>query len=147
MQEPQLLISNWAIFLAVAASFIFGFIWYGPLFGKKWAAYMNFDFSKPPSRSVMLKSMLLNIIGTYLTAYVLSHSQQVWRPSVWGVGVDGSNAMYGFMSGFFTWLGFFIPMLLNTVAWEMRPWGLFVLNAIYHFINLQIIAAILAHWR
>jgi hypothetical protein len=147
MQEPQLLISNMAILLSVVASSIFGSIWYGPLFGKKWAAYMNFDFSKPPARSAMFKGVLLNIIGAFLTAFVLTQTQQVWRPSVWGVGIDGSDAMYGFMSGFFTWLGFIVPMLFNLVGWENRPWGLFTLHAVYHFINLQIVAAILAHWR
>ncbi len=147
LQEPLIIIKPMAIFLAVLASFIFGFLWYGPLFGKKWGALMKMDMKKKPKTSVMVKAMALNVLGTFLIAYVLSHNQQAWRPSTWGAGIDGSNAMYGFLGGFFTWLGFFIPMLLNTVAWEMRPWSLFALNAVYHFLNLQIIAHILANWR
>jgi hypothetical protein len=54
---------------------------------------------------------------------------------------------YGFFNGFFAWIGFFVPMLLGTVAWEGRTWGLFGLNAANHFLTLQIIAMILACWR
>ncbi len=77
----------------------------------------------------------------------MAHTGEVWRPSVWDRGADQANAVYGFFNAFFIWLGFYIPMLLSSKTWEMRPWGLFGLNAAFHFINLQIIAQILAHWR
>lgn len=38
-------------------------------------------------------------------------------------------------------------MLLGSVAWEGKSWGLFGINVGYHFVNLQIIGMILAHWR
>ncbi len=38
--------SRLAILLAVVASFIFGAIWYGPLFGKTWAGLMGFKTVK-----------------------------------------------------------------------------------------------------
>ena len=100
-----------------------------------------------PDPKVMLRGMGLTLLGTLLTAYVLAHSAEVWRPSVWGVGTDSPSYVYGFFSGFFTWIGFFVPMLLGAVAWEGRSWSLYGLNASYHFVNLQIIAMILAHWR
>lgn len=59
----------------------------------------------------MLRGMGLMILGTFLTAYVMVHAGDVWRPSVWGVG---------------------------TVAWEGRGWGLFGLNAAYHLSTYRI---------
>ena len=38
---PQIHLNYPGIAAAVVASFLFGWLWYGPLFGKKWAALMN----------------------------------------------------------------------------------------------------------
>lgn len=145
--QPNLHINYAAIVAAVAAGFAFGGLWYGPLFGKMWAALMGMHVGDAPSKSEMKKAFLLNILGAFLTAYVLTHDLQVWRPSVWGAGEDGPSYLYGFFGGFFIWLGYYVPMLLGAVAWERRPWKLFGINAAYHFINLQIIGMILAYWR
>lgn len=136
-----------AVAAAVVASFLFGWLWYGPLFGKKWASLMNMPADRKPEPGVMLRGMALMILGTFLTAWVLVYIVEVSRPSVWGAAADAASYMYGFFAGFFTWLGFYVPMLLGTVAWEGRSWSLFGLNAAYHFANLQLIAMILAYWR
>jgi hypothetical protein len=143
----QIPVNYLAIIAAVIASFLFGWLWYGPLFGKKWTSLMNMPVDAKPDPKVMMRGMGLTLLGTFLTAYVLAHTAAVWRPSVWGVGADAASYLYGFYSGFFTWVGFFVPMLLGSVAWEGRSWRLFWLNAAYHFVNLQLIAMILAHWR
>ena len=142
--HPTLHLNYAAIAAAVIVSFALGGLWYGPLFGKKWAELMGMKMEDAKPGKL---PFLLMIFGTLLTAYVLSHSVQIWRPSVWGAGEDQPSYMYGFFAGFFTWLGFYVPMLLGSVAWEGRPWKLFCLNATYHLINLQVIAMILAHWR
>lgn len=145
--QPAININYLALLAAVAASFVFGWLWYGPLFGKKWASLMNMPIDAKPDPKVMMRGMALTLVGVYLTAYVMLHTGEVWRPSVWRAGPDAPPYVYGFFNGFFVWLGFYVPMLLATVAWEGRRWTLFGLNAAYHFLNLQIIAMILACWR
>ena len=145
--QPAISINYLALLAAVAASFVFGWLWYGPLFGKKWASLMNLPADARPGAKVMLRGMGLTLLGVYLTAYVMLHTGEVWRPSVWRAGPDAPSYVYGFFNGFFIWIGFYVPMLLAAVAWEGRSWALFGLNAAYHFVNLQIIAMILAHWR
>jgi hypothetical protein len=144
---PQLHINYLAMIAAVVASFAFAWLWHGPIAGRKWAALMNMPAGLKPDTRSMLRSMALQVLGTFLTAYVMAHGGEVWRASVWNAGVDEPFYVYGFFNAFFTWIGFFVPMLLASVAWERRPWALFGLNAAYHFLNLQIIAMILAYWR
>src|SRR5258708_22836646 len=74
---------------------------------------------------MMRRYMGLQILGSFLTSYVLVFSGEVWRPSVWAAGADQPSYFYGFFNGFWIWLGFFVPMLLGAVAWENRPWKLF----------------------
>lgn len=145
--HPDIHIHAPAVVVAALAVFFFGWIWHGPLFGKTWAALMKFPSDFKPTRQQMIRSMVLSLAGSLLTAFVLAHSVEVWRPSVWRAGQDQGPAVYGFFAGFFTWLGFYVPMLLAGVAWEGRPWKLFGLNAAYHFVALQIMGAILAFWR
>ncbi len=148
MTQPNLIINYYAILASMVAGMIFGFLWYGPIFGKAWAKEMGMDFSKKPDAKVMRKALLLQVIGLFLTSYVLAHSGQVWRPSVWGVGQDqGSSFMWGFMSAFFTWIGFFVPMQFGKVSWENRSWKLFFLNTTHDFLNLLIISQILVACR
>lgn len=147
MREPTLILNGGAIAAAVVAAFFLGFLWYGPLFGRTWAKLMGIKIDKKPETGMMLKSMGLQALGLFLTAYVVAHTCQVWRASVWGVGDDGPSWMYGVYCAFFTWIGFYIPQQLGKVAWEKRPWKLFVLNAGHDLAVLLVISEILAIWR
>lgn len=128
--------STLALLGTTVISFIFGFLWYGPLFGKTWASLNGMKMpedckgQKPP-----VSSMLLAFLGNFLTVWVLAFIlHQASAPCFWGVAL-------------FAWLGYQIPILLSTVAWEKKPWALFALNATYYFLNLQLIATILRYWR
>ncbi len=143
--HPEIHLNGLSVLLAVVSSFVFGWLWHGPLFGKLWIKLMKIPAEVRPSPKMMIRSMLLGIFGTLLTTYVLVFSTNIWRPSVWHIGADDVWYIYGFCSGFFTWLGFYVPVFLNAVAWECRSGKLFVFNIIYHFLNLQIIAMILAY--
>ncbi|MBI1859896.1 MAG: DUF1761 domain-containing protein [Deltaproteobacteria bacterium] len=145
--HPNIIIHWPAIIVTTIVSFAFGGLWYMTLFGNTWAKLMNCDVSKKPEPAAMRKSFALQVLGLFLMTYVMAHSGQVWRASVWGAGADQADHIYGFFNGFFTWLGFFVPMQFGKVSWEGRPWKLFVINAGHDFINLQIIGQILAHWH
>jgi len=144
---PQLTFNWIAILAAVLASFFFSFLWYGPLFSKPWAKAMGMKMDKRPDPKVMMRAFALQFLGTFLMVYVLAHTVQVWRPSVWNAGTDSPAASYGFFGAFFTWLGFFVPMQFGKVSWEGRPWKLFLINTAHDFLSLQIICQILAHLR
>lgn len=142
--EPNIHISFLAIGLAVVAHFIIGFVWYTPLFGKIWAKEMGFSRDMPVSKSFFIRSILLNLFGNLLLAWVLAHNIAAWNPKTWGVDASFvSPAMSAISSALFTWLGFFLPQNFTGVTWEMKSWKLFLINASYQLIALLVVAFIL----
>lgn len=143
---PDIQISYLTIAIAVAVNFFFGFIWYTVLFKRPWAVEMGFDPDEKPESTGMFRGMALNILGNFLLAYVLAHNIAVWNPVTWGLADSGASALsYAGMAAFFTWLGFFVPVLINTVAWEKKSWKLFAINGVYHLLALFLVAVILTH--
>jgi hypothetical protein len=142
--DPTFELSWLAIGLCVVAFVVIGFLWYGPLFGKAWAREMKMEDVEPTSAE-MGKAMALHVLGAFLVVFVLTHNQQVWHPSVWGLPEpEGASPMaYAGMSAFFTWLGFFVPVQLGRVAWERASLKLFAINATYWFVMLFLSALIL----
>lgn len=140
---------NWgAIAVSVVASFALGSIWYGPLFGKIWAKAMGFGGDMKPTGAEIAKGSILNVVGAFLMAFVLAHDVAIWRPSTWNaLGTDDAPQVYGFFAGFFVWLGYIVPMLLNGVAFERKSWKVFGIGAAYQFLSLQIMGMILSYWR
>lgn len=134
-----------AIILAVVATFILGFLWYTPLFGKAWAKEMNIDITRKPTGGEMAKGMIFMVLGNFFMAYALAHNNAAWT------FVPGSKEMSAgatiFTSSFFTWLGFFLPVDLSRVAWEKASWKLFAINTVYHFLALLVTATILTLMR
>ncbi|HEY0653694.1 MAG TPA: DUF1761 domain-containing protein [Chryseosolibacter sp.] len=134
-----------AVVVATIVSFIIGFVWYTPLFGKAWAKEMGFTMDRKPTSGELTKGMLLNLIGNFFMAYVFAHNNEAWSfvPGMdeMSMGAKIANA------GIFTWLGFFVPQDLNKVAWGGRSWKLFFIDTGYHLVMLLAAAAILMLWQ
>ena len=117
---------------AAVASFVFGFLWYGPIFGKVWAQLVGLKAGECKSKAWGLP---LTFLGTILTVIVLDYILYIYKPYC------------AFGAAFFVWLGFCLPLHLGPVTFEGKPWKLFALNASYTFLNLQLLATILTYWR
>ncbi len=137
---------NWlAILIATVATFILGFIWYTPLFGKAWGKELGMDMTQKPDPKVMMKGMAFNVIGNFLLAYVLSHNIAAWQyvPGMTEMGKE-SNI---FTTAIFTWLGFYVPYHLGAIVWESRSWKLFFINTGYALASLLLVASIIIYMR
>ena len=55
--------------------------------------------------------------------------------------------MYALNSALWTWLGFFLPLQIERVAWERRKWGLVVINSSFDLVRLLIFSFILSYWQ
>jgi len=130
-----------AILIAVVANFIFGFLWYTPLFGKAWAKEMHMDTTQKPPNSVFVRGLIFMVVGNFLMAYVFAHNMAAW--SFVPETAEMSKMNNAMMAAVFTWLGFFVPGDLSRVAWEKHSWKLFFINTVYHLLSLVIAAMIL----
>ena len=97
-----------AILVATIAQFIFGAIWYTPIFGKLWGKIHEFDKVPADKQKEMMKNMwkplLVQLIFTFVTSFVFALLLNGF-PSNW-------NA-YGL--AFFFWLGFIVPTQVAAV--------------------------------
>jgi hypothetical protein len=130
-----------AVVVATIVNFFFGFLWYTPLFGKAWAKELGIVVTGKPPAGALAKGMIMNVIGNFLMAFVFAHNNAAWSfvPEM----KDASTASIILSAGIFTWLGFFLPVDLNTVAWEQKSWKFFAINTFYHLGTTLIAATIL----
>ena len=145
--HPEIHSNYFAVLAAMAANIVIGFLWYGPIFGKAWMKEAGMDPNCKPDPKKMTRAMILMVIGAFLMAYVMAYSIDIWRPSTWKTGADQSNAVYGGAAAFFNWIGFCVPLLLSTVAWEGKSSKLFCINAGYWSTALLAAGMILSYWR
>ena len=121
-----------AILVAAVASMVIGYIWYGPLFGKKWMGLMGMKSMAPKGNMAM--SYVISYIGAVIMAYVLSVF----------IGYAGA-ATYtdGAMIGFWAWLGFVATTQLGKRLWEGKPWELYILDTVHYLVSFAAMGAIL----
>jgi hypothetical protein len=130
-----------AILVATVANFFLSFLWYAPLFGKAWAKEHGFDITVKPAGSVMAKGLIITFIGNLFLAFVFAHNIGAWT---FVPGMDVMPASGRILNAaIFTWLGFYVPVDLNTIAWERKSWKLFFINTGYHLVMLLVAATIL----
>lgn len=129
-----------AVLVAAVASFAFGALWHSSLgFGAYWQRLMGLtreDMHKMPLSPV--QAMLLGFIATVLFAYVLAHFI-----AFGGILVGGASVGSALEVGFWVWLGFVVVTLANSLLWEGRPFHLFLFNAAYQFLSIEIMAAVI----
>jgi hypothetical protein len=145
---------NWAGFgLAALFNVILGFVWYAKWSptGKVWMRHQGMDPDNLPKipGSAMAMSMVLMLVGVGLMMFVFTHTNGVYLDAFRNEATGGKtgyhlSVMDGVMGGFFTWLGFIVPLQLNAVAFERKPWALFVVNAGYFLITLVVAGILIA---
>lgn len=126
-----------AVIVAALSSFIVGWIWYGPLFGKAWMRLHGFTVEElKDSNMSMPVIMVVNYIATALAALAIAMF----------IGPE-ANAAFGIFAGLMIavfWIG---TSRLNDVLYEKKPWGLFFINVGYNVVIYVIMGAILGVWH
>lgn len=101
------------ILLAVIVSVIsqiLGFVWFGPLFGKKWMAATGHT-GMAPSKKVMAVSMLINFIASAIMAFVLFDFLAVFG----AFSIPGALLISAFL-----FVGFVLPMIVSGSLWNSQ---------------------------
>ncbi len=130
-----------AVGVGAVVSFVFGAMWYGPLFSKTWVRLSGFtpEQVEEGRKQSMAKSYVLTFVGCLLI------SSMLWHIIVLAEGFSGESGLtIGVLAGFWSWLGFVVPITLGSVLWEGRSWSLWLFNNAYHLLNFAIIGATLS---
>lgn len=137
-------INYWVILGAAVASMTLGALWYGPLFGKQWIAYMGWTHEQLQAmkkRGGMTKLYAIAFVGSLVMSFVLANAVVFV-----GVYTHATGIYAGLMAGFWGWLGFVAPVTLGAVLWEGKSWRLWILNNGYNLLSLLLMGTILAFW-
>jgi hypothetical protein len=141
---PNITLNFTAILLSVLAIFFLGFLWYSVLFAKAWLAEMRMTKADEPTGAALAKSLFINVLGAFLLSFVLANNIGAWDPVSWGQpALSGATLGRILSAAGFTWLGFVVPVLLQSVAWEKRSWKLLFINAGYQLTALLVASSIL----
>src|SRR5688572_4955120 len=100
-----------AVVVASMLQFLFGAVWYTPLFGKTWGKIHGFDKVSPEEQKKMMKTMVpllvMQLLVTVVTTFVFALLLNGF-PSDWNIfGLAG-----------FVWLGFFLPAEVSAVIFS-----------------------------
>ena len=130
-----------AVFVSAIIYWVLGGIWYSPiLFGNKFIEIMRWS----PEQIARIQAegaglqLALAFVGSLVAAYVLAHLVRY---------TSAESAGEGAKTGLWLWLGFIVTSNLNTVFFEFRPLGLYLINIGYHLAALLAMGALLAVWR
>ena len=127
-----------AVLGAAVASFVIGWLWYGPLFGKQWMKMMGIkepsEKEKKEKMGEMMPSMVIGLIAAAVTAAVLGGFIKM---------VGAAGAFEGAAVGAMIWIGFLATTTLNGVLWEKKPTSLYVLNNGHLLVNIIVVGAIM----
>ena len=128
-----------AVLVAAIAAYVVGFLWYGPVFGKKWIVLMG--FTEKAMEKAKQKSMIGAYLGTFLSMLVMAYVLAIF------IGFMGYYPTAGIQVGVVTWLGFIATTMLGKVFWENKSWFLYILDAGHYLVTLVMMGAILGAWR
>ena len=132
-------INHLAVVVSAVAYWVLGAVWYG-LFSAPFIALMRWrpeDVARIEAEGAAPQLAVVFLCSLVL-AYVLAHfvkftgAEDIWQ---------------GAQAGFWLWLGFVATTNLNTVLFEFRPLGLYLINNGYHLVAMLGMGALLAVWK
>lgn len=124
------------VLLAVVASFIVGFLWHGPLFGKQWMKFNN--LAEPKKEDFKFSMMLPGICASLLMAFV--------QAAVIGRAFEIlalANMGEALLIATIFWLPFSALVLANEYAWAGKSFAHICFDAFYNLVSIWAIAAVL----
>jgi hypothetical protein len=127
-----------AVFLAALAGTVIGILWYSPLvFGNSWARLVGISEKEIElkGKGEMVLLYFINFIATLVIALVLSIF----------IRVSGNYGDFisGMLVGIILWFGFVATVEAGKVLWESKPFGLYLINALYYLTSFAVMGGII----
>jgi len=127
--------------LATVSAMVVGFFWYSRgVFGAVWMKLAGLDQEK--MKKGMFGPMVLSLLGSFLTAFVLAYIVFVWHAFFKaGFFVDSVTCSF--------WLAFGIsaPTLIIHNSFERKPWKLTALAVGNRFVTLVVMGIVIGIFK
>ncbi len=124
-----------AILVAAVANMAIGFVWYGPLFGKKWAALHG--YTEEQIKSMNPGPLYAQSFVAVLVSYLIL--ARFVTPT--------TTLMEGIEVAFLVWLGFVTTTQFTASIFSTKPRALYFLDTGYQLVTFIAAGTILASWR
>ncbi|MGH2450269.1 MAG: DUF1761 domain-containing protein [Candidatus Limnocylindria bacterium] len=128
---------NWlAVVGAAIASFVIGYLWYGPLFGERWMALVGKrpeDVGGPSLGPILAVSFFVGLVGATALAAIVTAFQ--------------SDVVTSAFVGVLVWVASGLVLKMNDLLFAGRPAGLFYIDSIHHLVTLVVMAVIVGAFR
>ena len=124
------------ILLAVLASFLIGFLWHGPLFGKQWMKFNKIPAPKKSDRkfAMMLPGIIASLVMAFVQAAVIGRALQIlFLPSI----------LHAFVITMILWLPFTALTIVNEYTWAGKSVGHMCYDAAYNLASMCAITTVL----
>jgi hypothetical protein len=126
----------WAVIVAAISTFVVGWMWYGPLFGKQWMSLVGLTEEKIREGN-MVKifglAFIFELVMAYNLAMFLNDASIDWK----------MGALYGFLTGF-GWI--FLAIGVQSL-FERRSWKYIFINGGYWAVSFTVMGIILGAWK
>lgn len=114
--------------IAAIAAFGLSIFWYGPVFGKEWAALNK---KVTPAKT---STFAISFLRLFITAYII------------GLLFTGMPTIMAIFTIVLIWLAFTAMPLLTNVLWSKQPLGLYAINMGFELLSVVLMTTILATW-
>ena len=128
-----------AVLVAALASFVIGFMFHGPLFGKLWMRLANIHPTGKEKLSDMVPQMIKNMLANIVCAYVLAVFIYVTESYYNNLG----NVFGGMGVAFWAWLGFLVTSSSMDVIWMGKSTKLWIFEVVASLVSFIAMGAIL----
>lgn len=133
-----------SVLVAAVASYLFGWLWHGPLCGKKWKELEGFTDESMKEMSMKPGAMKPAVVMTWGFVNTLIFA--------WGLAyVLGAAGLVFNLAGALTmalilWIAFISTTLAGSFLWEGKSKKLFSFNLIYQLISIFIMTLVITLW-
>ena len=131
-----------SVLIAAVASFVIGFMFHGPLFGKLWMKLANIHPTGKEKFADMVPQLIKNFIANFVCSYVLAMFIFVTA----GYYNNTGNEAGGMGIAFWAWLGFLVTSSSMDVIWMGKSKKLWIFETVASLVSFLAMGAILAAW-
>jgi hypothetical protein len=128
-----------AIFVAGILALILGFLWMSVVWKVPYRKYMyNVPAGAthvPLPKAVMIKTFVIYILISFVTALVYSIALQVWKAGAATFGYDGHSFGDAVWFTLFLWAGFTWPFAFGKRLWQFKSWHVVLIDTSYELVR------------